>query len=66
MYPEKVAALPSQQLHTLLQTLEFGITSTEADAMQSALEALAALAKYDFQSKRKGTAGLSTRAGHHT
>lgn len=60
-----MAALPSQQLHTLLQTLEFGITSTEADAMQSALEALAALAKFDFQSKRKGTPGLSTGAAGH-
>lgn len=58
-----MAALPLQQLHTLLQTLEFGINSTEADAMQSALEALAALAKYDYQSKRKGQPGLSPDAG---
>lgn len=58
-----MAALPSQQLHTLLQTLEFGINSTEADAMQSALEALAALAKYDYQSKRRGQPGLSSDAG---
>lgn len=63
VYPEKVAALPSKQLHTLLQTLEFGINSMDADAMQSALEALAALAKFDYQSKRKGQPGLSTEAG---
>ena len=63
MYPEKVAALPSQQLQTLLQTLEFGVNCSEPDAMQSALEALAALAKFDFQCKKKGKAGLPAEAG---
>ena len=63
VYPEKVAALPSQQFQTLLQTLEFGVHSTEPDAMQSALEALAALAKFDFQCKKTGQAGLPAEAG---
>ena len=63
VYPEKVAALPSQQLQTLLQTLEFGVNATEPDAMQSALEALAALAKFHFQCKQKGKAGLPAEAG---
>lgn len=63
VYPEKVAALPSQQLQTLLQTLEFGIASSEPEAVQSALEALAALAKFDFQSKQAGKPGLQAGAG---
>ncbi|KAL0028613.1 hypothetical protein WJX79_005646 [Trebouxia sp. C0005] len=63
VYPEKVAALPSQQLHTLLHTLEFGIASSEPEAVQSALEALAALAKFDYQSKQAGRPGLQAGAG---
>ena len=63
VYPEKVAALPSQQLQTLLHTLEFGIASSEPEAVQSALEALAALAKFDYQSKQAGKPGLQAGAG---
>ncbi len=63
MYPEKVAALPSQQLQTLLHTVEFGIASSEPEAVQSALEALAALAKFDYQSKQAGKPGLQAGAG---
>ena len=63
MYPEKVASLPTQQLQTLLQTLEFGVNATEPDAVQSALEALAALAKFDFQSKKAGRSGLPPEPG---
>ncbi len=63
VYPEKVAALPSQQLQTLLHTLEFGIASSEPEAVQSALEALAALAKFDYQSKQAGNPGLQAGAG---
>ncbi|KAL0051778.1 hypothetical protein WJX82_002011 [Trebouxia sp. C0006] len=63
VYPEKVAALTSQQLQTLLHTLEFGIASSEPEAVQSALEALAALAKFDYQSKQAGKSGLQAGAG---
>lgn len=63
MYPEKVAALPAQQLQTLLQTLEYGVNSSEPDAVQSALEALAALAKFDFLSKKEGQPGLPAEPG---
>ena len=63
VYPEKVAALPAQQLQTLLQTLEYGVNSSEPEAVQSALEALAALAKFDFQSKKDGQSGLPAEPG---
>ena len=63
VYPEKVAALTSQQLQTLLHSLEFGIASSEPEAVQSALEALAALAKFDYQSKQAGKSGLQAGAG---
>ncbi|DBA87589.1 TPA: hypothetical protein ACH3X1_004612 [Trebouxia sp. C0004] len=63
VYPEKVAALPSQQLQTLLHTLEVGIASSEPEAVQSALEALAALAKFDYQSKQAGKPGLQAGSG---
>lgn len=63
VYPEKVAALPPQQLQTLLHTLEFGIASSEPAAVQSALEALAALAKFDHQSKQSGQPGLQIGPG---
>ncbi len=63
VYPEKVAALPPQQLQTLLHTLEFGIAAPEPEAVQSALEALAALARFDYQSKQSGQAGLQAGPG---
>ena len=65
MYPEKVAVLPSQQLQTLLQTLEFGVAAPEPEAVQSALEALAALAKFDYQSKHSGQPGLRDASGNY-
>ena len=63
MYPEQVAALPVKQLSTLLQTLEWGIAAPEAEAVQSALEALAALANFDYQSKQAGQPNLLSPDG---
>ena len=65
VHPEKVAALPMQQLQTLLQTLEFGLNATQPEAVQSALEALAALAKFDWQKKSSGQPGLAASPGEH-
>lgn len=63
VYPEKVAALPMQQLQTLLQTLEFGLNAPQSEAVQSALEALAALAKFDWQKKRTNQSSLAADPG---
>ena len=63
VYPEKVAALPMQQLQTLLQTLEFGLNAPQSEAVQSALEALAALAKFDWQRKRTNQPSLAADPG---
>ena len=65
VHPDKVAALPMQQLQTLLQTLEFGLNAPQPEAVQSALEALAALAKFDWQKKSSGQPGLAANPGAH-
>lgn len=54
-----------QQLQTLLQTLEFGLNAPQPEAVQSALEALAALAKFDWQKKSSGQPGLAASPGEH-
>ena len=63
VYPERFAELPSQQLDTMLQTLEYGLNAADTDALQSALEALAALANYDFQCKEQGKPTFPDKPG---
>lgn len=52
-----------QQLQTLLQTLQFGLTAAQPEAVQSALEALAALATFHWRRRSTGQAGLPADPG---
>lgn len=52
-----------QQLQTLLQTLQFGLSVPQPEAVQAALEALAALATYDWRRKSAKQAGLPADPG---
>ena len=60
---EEVAALSVKQLSTMLQTLEWFIAAPEPEAVHSALEALAALAKFNYQSKQAGQPSLLSPEG---
>ncbi len=60
----QVAALAPAQFHMLLSTLEFGLSDhvTDGVVMQSALEGLAGLARYQQQCQATGQLGLAAHA----